>query len=180
MKLDPDELPRLLGGDKGSWDRFVKRAAPVIYGAVRRRLEPAGRLGDADDVAQDVFIRLCRADYKLLRDYDPGRAKLSTWLTVIASSAAIDHLRRLKRPTTSLDAVPEAELAEDPKEPVHLKIPPDLLSPRQAMVLELLYHKDLKPSEAAAVLGIDAQTVRSMHHKALGRLRSHFANEIEG
>ncbi len=178
--LEDHELETLLSGNKAAWDRFVARAAPVIFGAVRRRLEPAGRLADAEDVAQDVFIKLCKADFRVLKSYDASRARFSTWLTVIASSTAIDHLRRLKRPTDSLDSVPEANLAVDAVEPAWLKIPPDLLSPRQTLVLELLYKKDLTPAEAAEILGVDPQTVRSMHHKALTRLRSHFAEETEG
>lgn len=180
MILEDKELERLLAGNKAAWDRFVNRAAPVIFGAVRRRLEPAGRLADAEDVAQDVFIKLCKADFKLLKNYDASRARFSTWLTVVASSTAIDHLRRLKKPTDSIDLVPEAQLAVDAKEPAWLKIPPGLLSDRQSLVLELLYQKDLTPAEAGEMLGVDPQTVRSMHHKALTRLRAHFAEETEG
>ncbi len=168
-----EELPALLAGDKPAWDAFVARYAGIIYAAVRRRLVPAGCADEADDVAQDVFLRLCRHDYKLLRDFDPARARLTTWLTVIASSAAIDHLRRRRRPARGLDEVPEAELAVDPVEPTRLTIPEGLLSPRQALVLELLYQRDMTPAEVGAALSIDPQTVRSMHHKALTKLRAH-------
>ena len=169
-------LDRLLDGDKAAWDRFVARYAPVIYAAIQRRLVPAGRTAEAEDVAQDVFLRLCKADYKLLRGYDPGRAKLTTWLTVIAGSTVIDHLRRQRGRNTSIDDVPEHLLAVDPpKLPVRIRIPPGLLSPRQALVLELLYQRELEVAEAAAILGVDPQTVRSTHHKALTKLRAHFA-----
>ena len=121
-------LETLLGGDKRAWDDFVVRYAGVIFAAVRRRLIPAGCVEDAEDVAQDVFVRLCRADFKLLRGYDAERAKLTTWLTVISNSAAIDHLRRRRRPARSIDEVAESELSVDPKEPVRIKIPEGLLS----------------------------------------------------
>jgi len=171
-----DDLGPLLAGGKAAWNRFVVRYAPVIYAGVRRKLVPAGRAEDAEDVAQEVFLRLCRRDYHLLRSYDPARARLTTWLTIIATSAAIDHLRRQKAGHQPLESVPEARLAVDPpKEPVRLTIPPDLLSPRQALVLELLYRREMEVAEAAEFLGVEAQTVRSMHHKALTRLRAHFA-----
>ena len=116
-----------------------------------------------------VFTRdVARHARWLTRRWDGGRTR------------GIDHLRRLKRPTDSLDQVPEALLAVDAVEPAWLKIPPDLLSPRQTLVLELLYQKDLTPAEAGEILGVDPQTVRSTHHKALTRLRSHFAEETEG
>ena len=41
----------------------------------------------------------------------------------------------------------------------------------------MLYNRDMDPAEVGSALGIDAQTVRSMHHKALTRLRGHFAPE---
>jgi len=174
MSGETADLDRLLGGDKAAWDRFVGRFSPVIFAAVHRRLGPAGRGGDAEDVAQDVFVRLCARDFHLLRSYDSARARITTWLTVIASSAAIDHLRRQRGYTQSLDEVPEASLAVDPVEPAHLKIPDGLLSPRQTLVLEMLYIRELDVTDVAATLAIDPQTVRSTHHKALTKLRAHF------
>ncbi|WP_422368816.1 RNA polymerase sigma factor [Pelagibius sp.] len=172
------DLPALLSGDKAAWDRFVARHAAVIFSAVRRRLLPAGRNADAEDVVQDVFVRLCQKDFRLLRSYDASRAKITTWLTVIANSAAIDHLRRLKRRTEDIDDQPEAVLAVEPVVPERVKIPEGVLSPRQALVLELLYRRDMTPGEAGAVMGVDPQTVRSMHHKALAKLRVHFQAEM--
>jgi RNA polymerase sigma-70 factor (ECF subfamily) len=176
-KTAPEELERLLSGQREAWNDFLRRHAPVIYAAVRRRLTLAGRADDCDDVVQEVFVRLCGRDFTLLRRFDPEKARLSTYLTVIANSTAIDHLRRARPASRSLDDVPEAVLAVDPKEPVRIVIPDGLLSPRQALVMELLYRKDLDPAEAAQVMGVDAQTVRSMHHKALTKLRAHFAEE---
>lgn len=172
-----EDLSRLVAGEKAEWDRFVQRYARVIYAAVQRRLVPAGRGHEVDDVAQDVFVKLCGREFHLLRNYDPGRAKLSTWLTVIATSTSIDHLRRQSAPTAALDAVPEAVLAVDPKPFERIKIPPDLLSPRQGLVLELLYQRELEVAEAAEMLGVDPQTVRSTHHKAMIKLRAHFKEE---
>lgn len=173
-----DDLDRLVAGEKAAWDGFVARYAPVIFAAVRRKLAPAGRNDDAEDVAQDVFIRLCARDFRLIRNYDASRAKLSTWLTVIAHSVSIDHLRRQKGATQSLDTVPEALLAVNPpKDPIKIDIPPGLLSPRQALVLEMLYQREMDTAEAAEIMGVDPQTVRSTHHKALVKLRGHFRAE---
>lgn len=172
------DLEPLLAGDKAAWDRFVARYAGVIFAAVRRRLVPAGRVSDAEDVVQDVFVKICQNDFRLLRSYDAARAKITTWLTVVANSAAIDHLRRLRRRTEDIETQPESVLAVDPVVREEVRIPAGLLSPRQALVLELLYQRDLTPGEAAEVIGIDPQTVRSMHHKALVKLRAHFQAEM--
>ena len=68
-------------------------------------------------------------------------------------------------------------MAVDPKPFERIKIPPDLLSPRQGLVLELLYQRELEVAEAAEMLGVDPQTVRSTHHKAMIKLRAHFKEE---
>ena len=170
------DLARLKSGEKGEWDRFVRRAGPVIYAAVLRRLSPAGRAGDAEDVAQEVFAKLCRRE-RPLAGYDPARSSLSTFLTVLATSAAIDHLRK-QRPADPIDTVPEARLAVPAIEPVgRIQIPPDLLTARQQLVLTLLYDREMEVAEAAQLLGVDAQTIRSTHHKAMQRLRAHFVGD---
>lgn len=173
------EIRSLIAGERGAWQAFVRRYAPVIYAAVHKRLVPAGRAAEAEDVAQDVFVRLCANDYKLLRGFDPQRARFTTWLTIIASSASIDHLRRQSKPNTPIEDVPEGQLSVPAREYAWVKIPDGLLSPRQTLVLRLLYDLDLDVAEVAGRLGIDPQTVRSMHHKALTRLRAHFAGEEE-
>jgi RNA polymerase sigma-70 factor (ECF subfamily) len=101
-----------------------------------------------------------------------------TWLTIVSRSVALDAVRRKVLPGVAIDDVPEGAFAVPPVEPVdRLKIPAGLLSPRQELVLTLLYDRDMDPSEAAAVLKIDPQTVRSMHHKALTKLRTHFKDQ---
>jgi RNA polymerase sigma-70 factor (ECF subfamily) len=74
-----------------------------------------------------------------------------------------------------LESVPEELYQVEPKTPEQVKIPPGLLSERQALVLRLLYDRDMDAAEVAAMLGIDSQTVRSTHHKALVKLRKYFA-----
>lgn len=165
-------LQALIAGDKRQWDRFCTLYAPVIQGAARRAL---GRTdpSDVQDASQETFIRLCRDDYKLLRQFDPKRAKLTTWVAVIAHSAAIDWIRR-KRPTTPLDEVGERHLAVEDRHVERIIIPDGLLTERQALILKLLYDREMDVGEISKLLQIDAQTVRSTHHKALNRLRAHF------
>jgi RNA polymerase sigma-70 factor (ECF subfamily) len=73
--------------------------------------------------------------------------------------------------------VPEALLAVTPKMAERLKYPDSLLSPRQKLVLSMIYDRDLEVAEIATSLGVDPQTVRSTHHKAMLKLRSYFAQD---
>ncbi len=164
----------LTGGERGAWHHFVRQFAGIVYAAVQRRLIPAGRGDEVEDVLQEVYVRLCKADFRLLRSYDPARARLSTWLTVVATSASIDYLRRQRMSKIAIEDAPESCLAVEDPVFENIKIPDGLLSGRQALVLELLYRRDLEVSDAAQIMQIDPQTVRSTHHKAHTKLRAHF------
>jgi RNA polymerase sigma-70 factor (ECF subfamily) len=169
---DGIELSALVRGEKTSWDGFVRRYAGLILSAVRG----VAREGtDLEDLVQEVFTRLCKDDFRLLKTYDPSRAGLSTWLTIVARSTARDALRRRQPQFTPLDAAPEAVLAVEDRHVEPIKLPDELLSPRQKLVLTMLYDRDMEVAEIAQALGVDPQTVRSTHHKAMLKLRTHFA-----
>lgn len=174
------DLKALVAGDKRSWDAFCARYAPTINASVRRAFGTfRPTQDDLLDAGQEVFLKLCRDDYRLLREFDPGRAKLTTWIGIISYSTTVDWLRR-RRPASNIDDVPESALAVQPVEKEHLTIPDGLLSERQALVLKLIYDRDMDVAEIAALLKVEAQTVRSTHHKALIRLREHFRESPGG
>ena len=170
-------LDALTRGEEGAWQAFVRRYAGLVTAAVRGiAREP----GEVEDLTQEVFLRLCRNDFRLLRSYDPARAGLTTWITIVARSTARDAQRRHRPVTVPIEAVPESRLAVDPVEPVRkLKLPEALLSPRQREILAMLYDREMEVSEIAAALGIDPQTVRSAHHKAMIKLRAHFKADAQ-
>src|SRR5882762_4065611 len=159
------DLAALIDGDTGAWDAFVRRYAALIMAAVRGVTQDGG---EAEDLTQEVFIRLCKDGFRLLKTYDPARAGLTTWLTIVARSTARDALRRRRVRGVPIEDVPEAAMAVPAVEPAEkLRLPEELLSPRQREILALLYDRDMEVQEIAVMLKIDAQTVRSMHHKAM-------------
>ena len=171
------ELDALARGDKGAWEAFVRRYAGLVVAAVRGVAREAA---DVEDLTQEVFLRLCKDDFRLLRSYDPARAGISTWITIVARSTARDAMRRHRPVLMPIDAVPEGRLAVDPIEPAQkLKLPEALLSPRQREILSMLYDREMEVAEIAEALSIDPQTVRSAHHKAMVKLRAHFNTKEE-
>lgn len=179
-KKDADLVVRLIGGSADAWQEFIDNFSSAIFGAVINTLRKSGYgSDDSHDITQDVYLRLCKNDFRLLRQFDSTRAGLKTWLGVIASSATIDHLRRKRASTVPIDDLPEEINAVEPEMRDPVRIPDGLLSERQALVLRLLYDKDMDAKEVAALLGIDSQTVRSTHHKALVKLRRYFAAECD-
>ena len=172
-----DELDALARGDKEAWEAFVRRYAGLVAAAVRGVAREAA---EVEDLAQEVFVRLCKDDFRLLRSYNPTRAGLSTWITIVARSTARDAMRRHRPVLMAIEAVPESRLAVDPIEPAErLKLPEALLSPRQREILTMLYDREMEVAEIANTLGIDPQTVRSAHHKAMVKLRAHFNAKTE-
>jgi len=174
-ELSQIDLRSLAAGHKRTWDAFVTAASPLINAVVRRTLASyRSSEDDVMDAAQDVFVRLCANNFRLLQTYDPARAGLSTWLAVVARSAAVDFARRRRQATSPIDDVPEAALAVEDRHVEKLRIPDGLLTERQTLILKCLYDEERDVVEIAQLLKIDAQTVRSTHHKALLRLREHF------
>ncbi|MBS0395935.1 MAG: sigma-70 family RNA polymerase sigma factor [Proteobacteria bacterium] len=131
-----------------------------------------GSRAAADDVAQEVFVKLWRA----LDGYD-GRAKLSTWLYAITRNTAVSALRR-ERPTASLSdeatwAAAEAQSAvvdEPGADDARLwRAVADLPEAQRRAVT--LYYQDERPvEEVASMLGLPVNTVKTHLHRARARL----------
>ncbi|MFK7960926.1 MAG: RNA polymerase sigma factor [Phycisphaerales bacterium] len=186
-------LRRCLDGDPDGWAAFVRDSAGLVHAAVRRAAGAQGGPSahrDVDDTVQDVYLRLVRRDMALLRRFDPTRASLSTWLTVVARSVTIDMLRRRELDTVSIDgaahpatnlASPTPATAEEPSSGGHDdevqigSLSLHGLSERQRLVIRMLFADGRTVAEVAAMLRVDEQTVRSTKHKALVRLRAEHA-----
>ena len=173
-----DHLHRLLAGETGAWNDFVGEYAALILSAVRVVLNRRGA-GDeelARDLSQDVFMKLIRDDFRLLRRFDGTRAGLGTYLAVIARSHTLDALKKRRVQTDPLPEEIGTLPPEHELEPGDLlaAVPSGLLSERQDQVIRLLFYEELSVNEAAVVLGVEAQTVRSQKHRALTKLRAYF------
>jgi RNA polymerase sigma-70 factor (ECF subfamily) len=174
---DDIDLKACIHGDKRAWDALVDRSLNLIYAAVQRCAGTRGS-GDVevDDIVQDVYAKLVRDDYRLLRQFDASKASLVTYLTLIARSTTLDAVkrRRLDAAPLSPEHDPPGESDPTPTEappPVGTTIPLETLSERQQLILHLLFDRGMSVAEAAGVLNVDPQTVRSGKHKALTKLR---------
>lgn len=182
------DLPSCIAGSKNAWDQFVRASAPVIYAAVRKSLRVRGRHSDEiADRVQDVYVRLLREDCRLLRMYDPQRASLATWLTLISRTVVHEHARRKSLPTVHLDesathenTMPDSASWSGGTNFTFDELPMNLLTSQQRQVMELLFRDGRSVEQAAKTLGVEAQTIRSAKHKALSRLRAHLASVTAG
>jgi RNA polymerase sigma-70 factor, ECF subfamily len=97
--VDPDTKLMLdfCAGDLEAFRRLVERNQAVVFKLAARYL---GDAAEAEDVAQDVFLRVHGA----ARDYQPS-AKFTTWVYRITVNVCLNRLRSAKaRPAMSLEA----------------------------------------------------------------------------
>lgn len=168
-------IPACVNGDKQAWDDFVQRTSSIIYAAVNRAAR--GHLAtqnDIEDRMQDVYVRLIRNDFRLLKTYDSSRASLSTWLTLVTRSVVYEQMQKKTLPVVPLESAEidsgESERSENPL--AHAPaLALDMLSERQRLVLRMLFDEGMSVEEAARRMDVDPQTIRSTKHKALSRLR---------
>jgi RNA polymerase sigma-70 factor, ECF subfamily len=147
----------------------------------------AGTSDDAQDLTQEVFIKM----YRTLSSYDVERGAFMTWLTTMTRNLLVDHFRKTKqdRVTDSIDAAPsEHENAMSLSDQIEDKgAPPDArvqsretrelvheglqkLSPelREAVILRDLQDMDYR--DIAAVLKVPEGTVKSRINRGRAEL----------
>jgi RNA polymerase sigma-70 factor (ECF subfamily) len=179
--------PTLLGrlqhdpADQAAWAAFVDRYGPKIHGWCRQR---GLQQTDADDVTQDVLLRL--AEKMRAFRYDPGRS-FRAWLKTLTRHAWSDHLAGRRRAAAGsgdsdvlerLHAVAardelagrlaeefDRELLEEAMARVRLRVAPEKWEAFRLMAVE-----GLPGADAAAKVGMKVATafvVRSKVQKLL-------------
>ncbi|WP_432736120.1 RNA polymerase sigma factor [Maridesulfovibrio sp. FT414] len=169
-------IERCIDGEKDSWNSFVEKYSGLICYTVNSTLRSKLNYhaqDQVDDICQNVFLRLVQNDRSLLRKYDPQKARITTWLMVVARSVTLDFLRKGIYCLAPLDDFIDELEAPVSKEKVELDIPEGLLSPRQKLIIKLYFEDGLDISEISDFIGIKEQSVRSTKHKALNKLRSY-------
>ena len=175
---------RCIAGDAVAWEEIVQRYHRRIYNICYRF---TGSGTDADDLTQEVFIKM----YRTLNTYDAERGAFMTWVTTVTRNLLVDHFRksRQERLTDSLDTpaseqedamplserIPDRGPAPDSKvesretgEAVHQalqKLSPDL---REAVILRDLQDMDYR--EIATVLRVPEGTVKSRINRGRAEL----------
>ncbi len=92
---DVQLMLRFQQGDKAAFEKLMVKYYPRVLNFIYRY---CGIREIAEDLTQEVFVKV----YKNVQGYQP-QAKIQTWLFTIARNISLNELRRLKRPTVSLD-----------------------------------------------------------------------------
>jgi len=183
---DPDIrlMLQVRDDEPGAFEELVERYQHRLV-AIMNHL--VGNAEEAEDLAQEVFLRVYRARKK----YRP-RSKFSTWLFTIANNLALNSLRsRQRKPVVPLSVRDSGPLGPRPAEqmvndpgtgPVQkvqkqemaeqIRLALDTLNERQRMAVVLNKFEDLNYAEIAEVMGLTTKAVKSLLSRARMNLRA--------
>ena len=130
---------------------------------------------DAEDVVQDVFVKLCLKKPRYRDD-----ASFKTWLYTIARNKALDFLRK-KNARTNPAVIDDADLADEEaavedgylqKETQQaVRDAMQALKPEYAQVLFLTYFEDLSNRQTAKIMKRSVHSVETLNHRARKALK---------
>lgn len=173
---DIELVERLQHGEEPAFDELMGRYKRPVVNFCYRLLNDAG---DADDVAQEVFVRV----YQRIGSYRP-RGKFTTWLFALARNACVDRLRYRKRhPTEPLDVAPEpASVSNDTEtreigEEIAVAVA-ELPEDQRTVVVLAEYH-GMSYAEIAGIMSCSEKSVESRLYRAKQILRQRLAHLLD-
>jgi RNA polymerase sigma-70 factor (ECF subfamily) len=189
---DPDIrlMLRVRADDPGAFEQLVEQYQHRLVAVMAHLI---GHADEAEDLAQEVFLRVYRARKK----YRP-RSKFSTWLFTIANNLALNALRaRQRKPVVPLPvqesgplgARPQEQLVQDtgtgPMQKVQkqelsavIRQALEGLNERQRMAVVLNKFEDMNYAEIAEVMGLTTKAIKSLLSRARMNLRAALSSYI--
>lgn len=158
----------LADGRLAALDELYDLAAADVY---RLALWRTGSREDAEDVVQDVFVRVAEQGSRLASVRHPRR-----WLLTVTHRRAVDLCRgRSRRRADSLDDVPYLEaMSGDPDRVIDARAVSQLigtLPAKQREVLMLRHFAECSFAEIGRITGAPTFTAASRYRLAVARLR---------
>jgi RNA polymerase sigma-70 factor (ECF subfamily) len=183
---DPDVrlMLRVRGDEAGAFEELVVRFQHRLVGVMNHVV---GNIDEAEDLAQEVFLRV----YRARKSYHP-RCKFTTWLFTIANNLALNSIRsRQRKPVQPLPGRESGPLGPrsaeqvvpDPRSgPVRkverremaevIRQALDGLNERQRMAVLLNKFEDMNYAEIASVMRLTTKGVKSLLSRARTNLRA--------
>jgi len=161
-------VERARQGDQEAFTRLVEQYQAPVFHLCYRMLDDEG---DAEDAAQETFLRA----YRSLKRYDPARSFI-TWLLSIAAHYCIDQHRKRRLPATPLDVLPEEIIPDGLPVPEKVSSEREInqrlrsllnsLSPPDRAAVIMRYWYDFSDEEIAAALKLTVSAVKSRLHRS--------------
>jgi len=155
-----------MAGDASASLQLVKKLTPKAHAVAWRIL---GNSDDAEDVLQEAFIRLFRANQF------QGKSSLDTYFYKIVTRLCFDYLKSKYKHSSEFfdEEVVEGGdvVAEAHQTAATMQQAIGLLNPRQRMAISLWAYKDADVVEIAELLEIDKNAAHQLLHRAKANLK---------
>ena len=154
-------IERAQRGDEQAFSALYTLWYTPIFRFVLARV---GERSDAEDLTQDVFVKVWRN----MKRFDRTK-NLKTWIFAIAKNPALDFLKKKKTAT-----IENIEALADPEPPAQTFLEELIagLLPKYQKVLVLRYREDFTFRTMAKLLKEPLHTIKSRHRRALLQLKS--------
>lgn len=167
-------------GDVAAFEKLYNAAAPWLLRVIRRLVAE----DHAEDVLADLFIQVWRS----LPQYDAARGVPAVWLSMMARSRALDHLRResqrdalpadaLQSMESTLDGPEQLLSREQQRQLVQFSLSTAPLSPQERLLLGLAYFKDQTQQDISRLTGLPLGTVKTVLVGAQRKLRMQISGQ---
>lgn len=173
---DADLIFGLKAGDERALAGLMDRHMNAIH---KQAFYMLGEQMAAEDVTQTVFLKA----WETAKDWQPGQAKLLTWMRRVTRNACLDILKK-KKPIYT-DTVPEMEdSANSPFESLsqsqqsqRVSAALERLPENQRTALTLSYYQSVSQREGASVMEISESAYESLLVRARKALKIILADE---
>jgi RNA polymerase sigma-70 factor, ECF subfamily len=178
--IDPDaELVRNIGaGDARAAEALVRRHLPRMVGLARRML---GDAAEAEDVAQDVFLRVWREAPR----WKPGAAKFETWMHRVALNLCYDRLRRRREvadPDAGVNVADSGLMPADQwlarQRAARVDAALAELPERQRAAIVLVHYQEMTNIAAAEMLEVSVEALESLLARGRRALKAALADVV--
>lgn len=183
---DRELLARLLIRSEVAWREFHRRYDRLIYKCIHKvtnRFHGVLCQDDLDDIFGQFLLNLTARDMRRLRAFQPELGnKLGTWIGLLATNTAWDHLRRVSRRPYMSELSEADHLESEEESPIeHLARAErwtlvnkalSEFSDKDQTFVQLYYVDGLDAESVAAEMNISVKTVYSKKHKIRSRLEA--------
>lgn len=126
---------------------------------------------DAEDVYQEVFLRLIRSQPEF-----EGPAHQKAWFMKVTANCCKDFLKKASRRDLPLSEQPTEEAVAEPEQNDDLLAALEALNDRDRCLIHLFYYEGYRTEEIAEILDKKPSTIRS----GLKRVRKKLKDFMEG
>ncbi len=151
------------------FERYYRESFSMVYNYIFRRV---GNHTAAEDITSEAYLRAAR----YFSRFDPTRAKFSTWVISIANNCVSDYFSRTPE-NVPIEDIAEGAYAEEAETDQigDAELASQLLATlddEERQLVYLKYYEQLRNTEIAQIMGMNASTISTKLSRAMAKMRA--------